>query len=69
MTSASSRDYSVVYRVYHSIIDAPWFEHTEPNENACAKLVLEVYGLGCVREDEFRQRCQEAAKWRFARSH
>ena len=68
LTELSPQEYDVVHAAFKSLAQSDWFERTSPNEEACAKLVLHIYGNGGLEADELRTRCESIAKQRFSRS-
>ncbi|MBX9456693.1 MAG: hypothetical protein KL863_12055 [Rhizobium sp.] len=63
----SPNEYDVVRSVFDALAQAEWFDRTDANESACARLVLLIHSRGIVDPDALREACEPHAKNRYAK--
>jgi hypothetical protein len=62
-------DYNVVNSVFKSLAQLEWFDRTDENEKACARLVLRQYSMAGLSEAALLAQCEDAAREMFTRRH
>ena len=61
-------EYEMVHGVFKSLAQAEWFDRSEANERACAKLVLLVQSIGIDDAGALHRACEPQARERFSKS-
>lgn len=61
-------EYEMVHDVFKSLAQAEWFDRSEVNERACAKLVLLVKSTGIDDARALHRACEPQARERFSKS-
>lgn len=64
----SPKELDVVQSVFDALTNAAWFDRTDANERACARLVLLVHSRGVVEAEALHAACEPQAKDRYSRS-
>jgi len=67
-SALSPRDYDLVQAVYVKLVHSDWFDRTDDNERACARLVLMQFGEGGLESTGLFERCEALARSRFGRT-
>jgi hypothetical protein len=60
-------EYDMVQSVFDSLAQAEWFDRSESNEQACAKLVLLVHCTGIDDAATLHRACEPQARRRFSK--
>lgn len=67
-TALNPLEYEMVQGVFKSLAQAEWFDRSNNNERACAKLVLLIHSTGIDDAERLRQACEPQARERFSKS-